>query len=189
MKVNELPVELIPAARRRPSLSPRYAGRCAFGFAGASGNGKTTLLEKVIAHLIVDGYSVSAIKHVRSGFDIDKPGKDSYRMREAGCGEVMLVGDERWVLMREYRSSPALELDEVLLRMEPVDIVLVEGFRDSPIPKIEVYRPSHGKPPLWPDNPSIVAVASDERLDIGLPVLDLADSRKVADFVKACAFA
>jgi len=186
MKVNEFPVELLFAPGRRSSPSPCYAGRCAFGFSGASGNGKTTLLEKVIAHLIVDGLSVSAIKHVRSGFDIDKPGKDSHRMREAGCGEVMLVGDNRWVLMREYRTGPEPDLEELFSRMEPVDIVLIEGFRDSPIPKIEVYRPSHGKPPLWPDNPSIVAVASDERLDIGLPVLDLADSR-IADFVKACA--
>jgi len=185
VKINELPPGSLPAYRGR--TSPLLAGKGAFGFAGTSGNGKTTVLEKVIAHLILDGLTVSAIKHAHHGFDIDKPGKDSYRMREAGCGEVMLVGDQRWVLMREFREELAPDLDTLLLRMQPVDIVLVEGFRDSPIPKIEMYRPSHGKPPLWPDNPSVVAVASDERLDIGLPVFDLADSRRIADFVKACA--
>ncbi|HWQ39947.1 MAG TPA: molybdopterin-guanine dinucleotide biosynthesis protein B [Burkholderiales bacterium] len=184
MKIDELPLETLPLSRGRNLVSPRDAGRRAFGFTGQSGNGKTSLLEKVIEHLILDGFTISAIKHAHHGFDIDKPGKDSYRMREAGCNEVMLVGDQRWVLMREFRRQPEPDLGMLLSRMEPVDLVLVEGFRDSPIPKIEVFRSSLGKAPLWPNNATIVAVASDESLDIDLPLLDLNDPRQIADFVR-----
>jgi molybdopterin-guanine dinucleotide biosynthesis adapter protein len=184
MKINELPQYLSVIETANGSPSPLCAGRRVFGFAGTSGHGKTTLVEEVVAHLIVDGYRVSALKHVHDGFDMDQPGKDSYRMREAGCKEVMLVSDKRWALMRELGSDPEPSLDALVSQMGPVDIVLVEGFRASQIPKIEVFRPSLGKAPRWPGDQTIVAVATDESLDIPLQVLDMNDTMRVAAFVR-----
>lgn len=154
-----------------------------FGFAGASGSGKTTLIEKVIAQLRSQGQRVSSIKHAHHGFDIDRPGKDSHRLREAGCEEVMLVGDARWVLMKEFREEVEPDLLQLVQKMEPVDIILVEGFKSSPIPKIEVFRPNVGKTPLWPDNPSVVAVATDTAIECPLPLIDVDDIRAVSAFV------
>ena len=154
-----------------------------FGFTGTSGSGKTTLVEQVIPCLIRRGWKVSLIKHAHHGFDLDTPGKDSYRHRQAGCGEVMVTCGSRWALMHELREEQEPTLAEHLARFSPCDLVLVEGFKHEAIPKIEVHRPAHGKPPLWPENPHIVAVASDVPLDTGLPQLDINNPEAVAAFV------
>ena len=154
-----------------------------FGIAGWSGSGKTTLLEKLIPCFTGRGLKVSVIKHAHHGFDIDRPGKDSYRHREAGASEVLLACGERWALMHERRNGPEPALAELLARLAPCDLVLVEGFKQEPVPKLEVYRPENGKPPLFPGRPDIVAVAADVPLDTALPVLPLDDMVAIADFV------
>lgn len=154
-----------------------------FGIAGFSGSGKTTLLEKLIPCLTARGLRVSVIKHAHHAFDIDKPGKDSYRHREAGAHEVMLTGAQRWALLHELRDEREPTLDEYLAHFSACDLVLVEGFKYEPVPKLEVHRPSNGKTPLWPENPHVVAVASDEPLATHLPVLDLNDAEAIAAFV------
>jgi molybdopterin-guanine dinucleotide biosynthesis protein B len=159
-----------------------------FGITGYSGSGKTTLLENLLPRFIAGGLRVSVIKHAHHHFDIDKPGKDSYRHREAGAGEVLLASSARWVLMNERRGAPEPTLSEYLEKFSPCDLVLVEGFKRDAIPKLEVYRPANGKPPLWPDNPHIVAVASDEALAVlpsHLPTLDLNDTESIARFILA----
>lgn len=154
-----------------------------FGFAGWSGSGKTTLIERVIPAITTRGLRVSVIKHAHHGFDIDKPGKDSWRHREAGASEVLLISDERWVLMHELRGASEPDLAAQLACLSPCDLVLVEGYKSVQIPKIEVHRPSVGKPLQYPDNPAIVAIASDESLDAPLPQLDLNNPAAVAGFI------
>ena len=154
-----------------------------FGFAGWSGSGKTTLIEQLIPRFVLDGLVVSLIKHAHHGFDIDRPGKDSYRHREAGCTEVLLTSDQRWVLMHELRGRPEPMLDRQLALLSPCDLVLIEGFKSAAIPKLEVHRPAHGRPLIYPENPNIVAVASDAPIDVALPLLDLNDPDSIADFV------
>ena len=154
-----------------------------FGIAGYSGSGKTTLLEKLIPQFTARGLTVSVIKHAHHGFDIDRPGKDSYRHREAGASEVLLSCNDRWALMHERRDGSDVTLDELLARLAPCDLVLVEGFKREPIPKLEVYRPENGKPPLFPERSDIVAVASNVALAVSLPRLALDDVAAIADFV------
>lgn len=154
-----------------------------FGFAGWSGSGKTTLIEQLIPRLVARGLRVSLIKHAHHGFDIDKPGKDSYRHREAGATEVLITSTQRWVLMHELRDAPEPPLAEQVARMSPCDLVLVEGFKHEPIPKLEVHRPSVGKPLLHPDDANIVAVATDAPVRTSLPVLGLNDYDAIAAFV------
>lgn len=154
-----------------------------FGIAGFSGSGKTTLLEKLIPELRRRGLSVSVVKHTHHEFDLDRPGKDSYRHRAAGAGEVLLAGAYRWALLHELREQSEPELADLLQKMAPCDLVLVEGFKREAIDKIEVHRPSLGRPPLFSDDPRIVAVATDGRVETRLPVLDLDDIVAVADFV------
>ena len=149
-----------------------------FGIAGWSGSGKTTLLEKLIPALIARGLKVSVIKHAHHGFDIDKPGKDSYRHREAGAAEVMLASGSRWALMHECRDEGEPQLSALIVRLAPCDLVLVEGFKQEPVPKLEVHRPANGKPPLFAERNDIVAVACDEAIDA--PVNALADALKEA---------
>src|SRR5271166_5502592 len=150
------------------------------GLTGWSGSGKTTLLTALIPHFVARGLSVSTIKHAFHGFDLDQPGKDSWRHRQAGAREVMVTSQQRWALMHELRDTPEPRLDELVRRMTPVDLVLVEGFRRHPHPKIEIYRPSLGKPLLHPDDPFIIAIASDERLpDFSVPWLPLHDAGAV----------
>lgn len=156
-----------------------------FGFAGYSGSGKTTLIEKLIPLLRARGLSVSLIKHTHHGFDIDKPGKDSYRFRAAGAGEVMLAGEQRWALMRELRDEAQPSLAQLLDKLSPCDLVLVEGFKSAELPKIEVHRPATGHPMILDTYPNVVAVASDAALDVSVPVLDLNDVAAVARFVLA----
>ncbi|MGE5492035.1 MAG: molybdopterin-guanine dinucleotide biosynthesis protein B [Actinomycetota bacterium] len=155
----------------------------AFGIAGYSGSGKTTLLEKLIPELTGRGLKVSVIKHAHHGFDIDRPGKDSYRHREAGATEVLISCGERWALMHELRTEAEPSLADLLGRLAPCDLVLVEGFKTEPIPKLEVYRPANGKPPLYPERKDIVAVASDVQVDGSVPRLDVNDPAAIADFI------
>jgi molybdopterin-guanine dinucleotide biosynthesis protein B len=154
-----------------------------FGFAGYSGSGKTTLIEKLIPLFTARGLKVSLIKHAHHTFDVDTPGKDSYRHRHAGCTEVLVTSSRRWVLMHELRGEAEPDLNQQLVHLSPCDLVLVEGFKHDPIPKIEVYRAGVGEPLLHPNDPNIVAVASDAALETRLPLLDLNNPTQVAAFV------
>lgn len=155
-----------------------------FGFAGYSGSGKTTLIEQLIPGLTARGLRVSLIKHTHHHFDVDQPGKDSWRHRQAGASEVLLTCDSRWVLLHELRGAAEPTLAQQLAILSPCDLVLVEGFKETPLAKIEVHRPAHGRPPIWPQNPSVVAVATDAPLpDCPLPLLDLNDPVAIGDFI------
>ena len=153
------------------------------GFAGWSGSGKTTLVEQVIGVLSARGLVVSLDKHAHHSFDIDHAGKDSWRHRQAGCSEVMVSSAQRWSLTRELRGAPEATLDELLARLGPCDLVLVEGFKRAAIPKIEVHRAVVTEPLLHPDDPHIIAIATDVRLGATLPQLDINDPAQVADFI------
>lgn len=153
------------------------------GIVGWSGSGKTTLLEAVIPLLRQAGRTVSTVKHAHHGFDMDRPGKDTYRHREAGAQEVLVATTARWALMHEV-VGPEPGLPDLLEKLEEVDLVLVEGFKTHPFPKLEVHRPVLGKPPIWPDDPNILAVATDAILPRGARmVLPLNDPAKVADWI------
>ncbi|MDZ4864291.1 MAG: molybdopterin-guanine dinucleotide biosynthesis protein B [Gemmatimonadota bacterium] len=158
------------------------------GFVGTSGSGKTTVIEQVVARLADTGLRVGVLKHARHGFDMDRPGKDSYRVREAGAAQVLVASRERWVLLGE-QPDPLEEpsLEQMLRRFDAgtLDLVLVEGFSHAEYPKIEVYRTAHGKPPrCWPHDPDVIAVATDTPLEGGtVPRLDVNDSLEVTRFV------
>lgn len=160
------------------------------GFAGPSGSGKTTLMTAVLPRLRARGLSVSTVKHTHHSVDLDRPGKDTYRHREAGATEVVLVSSARFVVQHEYRDGEReLELDELLARLTPVDVVVVEGFRPYPHPKILVWRPALGKPrPAWDDLPGLIAIATDapatesQLAGAPVPVLDLNDPDALVDF-------
>jgi molybdopterin-guanine dinucleotide biosynthesis protein B len=155
-----------------------------FGLAGWSGSGKTTLMTALIPEFVSRGITVSTVKHAHHAFDIDQPGKDSWRHREAGAQEVMVASGRRWALMHELRDEPEPSLDELVRQLSPVDLILVEGFKRHAHLKIEVYRPSLGKPLLHPDDPYVVAVASDERLPgVSVPCLPLSDAGMIATFI------
>lgn len=155
-----------------------------FGLAGWSGSGKTTLIVELVAELGARGVSVSTVKHAHHDFDIDRPGKDSYRHRQAGATEVMVVGGVRWALMHELREENEPSLEALIGRMSPVDLLLIEGFKTYPHEKIEIHRPSLGKPPIWPEDPSIAAIASDDpKLDVPLPLFDLGNPPAITDFI------
>jgi len=154
-----------------------------FGLAGWSGSGKTTLLTAIIPEVMARGLAVSTIKHAHHQFDIDQPGKDSWRHREAGAREVVVTSARRWALMHELRDAAEPTLDELVARMSPVDLLLVEGWKRHPHPKIEVHRPSLGKELLYPDDPYIVAIASDEAMAAPIPLLPLSDPAAVAAFI------
>lgn len=160
-------------------------GTRVFGLAGWSGSGKTTLVTALLTNLSGRGLAVSTIKHAHHDFDIDQPGKDSRRHRDSGATEVLIASERRWALMHELRGAPEQTLDGLVARMTPADLVLVEGFKRHHHPKLEVHRPSVGKPPLWPGDPTIIAVASDARLDDlgGRALLDLNDPAGIADFI------
>lgn len=158
-----------------------------FGLVGRSGSGKTTLMERLVPALRSRGLTVSTVKHAHHGFDIDKPGKDSWRHREAGAEEVLLISGGRWALLHEVRDAAEPTLEELLSRMAPVDLVLVEGFHSHGLPSIEVHRPSEGHALMWRPGSSIVAVASDvPMVGLGVPRLDLDRPDAVARFVLTC---
>lgn len=157
------------------------------GFAGWSGAGKTTLLTRLIPELKARGLSVSTLKHAHHAFDIDTPGKDSYQHREAGATEVMVGSARRWALMHELRDEPEPQLADLLVRMSPVDLILVEGFKHDAHVKIEVHRQENGKPWLFEQDPHIAAIASDAAPQTALPCVSLDDISAVADLVEKLA--
>jgi len=156
------------------------------GLAGWSGAGKTTLLTRLIPELGRRGISVSTLKHAHHAFDLDTPGKDSHAHREAGAREVLISSERRWALMRELRGEPEAAMPDLLARLSPVDLVIVEGFKREPHAKVEVHRLANGKPPLHPGDATIVAVASDSAFpDAGRPVVELDDIAAIADIMLA----
>ena len=158
------------------------------GIVGWSGSGKTTLLTRLIPLLRARGLTVSTVKHTHHGFDMDRPGKDSYRHREAGAHEVLVASGTRWALLHEV-AGPEPSLPDLLSRMQPVDLVLVEGYKTDPFPKLEVYRPALGKPPIWPQQHDIVAIATDAAPATDLLVLPLNDPPAIAAWVVDAAVA
>jgi len=154
------------------------------GLAGWSGAGKTTLLTRVIPHLRKEGLRVSVIKHAHHSFDVDVPGKDSYVHRQSGAEEVLVSSARRWALMHELRGASEPGLRELLTKMSPVDLVIVEGFKSEPHRKIEVYRKANGKAPLFPDDPAIAGIATDATIETTLPVADLDDVPAVAAMMR-----
>jgi molybdopterin-guanine dinucleotide biosynthesis protein B len=150
------------------------------GLAGWSGAGKTTLLTRVIPYFIQQGHRVSVIKHAHHSFDVDVPGKDSWVHRQSGAEEVLVSSANRWALMRELRGEGEPRLPELLRKMSPVDLVVVEGFKSEPHRKIEVYRKANGKPPLFPGDPAIAGIATDAAVETSLPVVQLDDTPAVA---------
>jgi molybdopterin-guanine dinucleotide biosynthesis adapter protein len=154
-----------------------------FGFAAYSGSGKTTLIENLVPLLVARGLNVSVIKHAHHAFDVDRPGKDSYRHRQAGASEVLVSSGARWALMHELRNESEPELQALLERLSPCDLVLVEGFKKQPIPKIEIHRLAAGTPLLFPDDPHIVALATDARISTGLPTFALEDYTGITGFM------
>jgi molybdopterin-guanine dinucleotide biosynthesis adapter protein len=158
-----------------------------FGFAGWSGSGKTTLIEALIPVLAQQAGRVSLVKHAHHAFDVDQPGKDSWRHRQAGCTEVLVSSGVRWALMHELRGDAELTLPQALAALSPCDLVLIEGYKAYPMPKLEIWRPVVGKPPLHPGDPHIVGVATDDPHAVGavsaLPVFPLDDVAAIATFV------
>jgi molybdopterin-guanine dinucleotide biosynthesis adapter protein len=150
------------------------------GLAGWSGAGKTTLLTRAIPQLQKQGLRVSVIKHAHHAFDVDVPGKDSWKHREAGAAEVLVSSSQRWALMHELRGAAEPRLSELLAKMSPVDLVVVEGFKREPHRKIEVYRAANEKPLLFPDDPGIVGIATDTAVETALPTAHLDDIEAVA---------
>jgi len=157
------------------------------GLAGWSGAGKTTLLTRLIPHLLDEGLRVSVIKHAHHSFDVDVPGKDSRRHREAGASEVLGSSERRWALVHELRGAPELRLPELLQKLSPVDLVIVEGFKREPLRKIEVHRVANGKPLLFPDDPAIVGIATDISVETGLPTVHLDNIPAIAGMIQQAA--
>jgi molybdopterin-guanine dinucleotide biosynthesis protein B len=154
------------------------------GLAGWSGSGKTTLIAKVIPHLIERGLRVSTLKHAHHGFDLDKPGKDSFIHRTSGATEVIISSAKRWAILHELRDEPEWNMADLVAKMSPVDLVLVEGFKRDAFPKLEIHRAANGKPLIHPDDPHIVAIASDTPLpQAKVPVIDLDDIEAIADML------
>ncbi len=155
--------------------------RRVIGIVGWKNNGKTTLVVRLVDHLVRRGLAVSTVKHAHHSVDVDQPGKDSWRHRESGAREVVLATARRWALIHELRDEPEPPLEAILAKLAPVDLVIVEGFKRFPQPKIEVHRRERGTPLLARDDPTIVAVASDEPLPgLSVPVLDLDDIEAIA---------
>ena len=154
-----------------------------FGFAGYSGSGKTTLIERLIPLFTARRLTISLVKHAHHTFDVDQPGKDSYRHREAGCTEILVTSSRRWALIHELRGAPEPELEALIAQLSPCDLVLVEGFKRSRIPKLEVYRAEVGEPLIHPHDENIVAIASDKPLETHLPQFDLGNHEAIAEFV------
>jgi molybdopterin-guanine dinucleotide biosynthesis protein B len=157
----------------------------AIGIIGYSNSGKTTLIERLIPDFRTRGLTVSAIKNAHHGFDMDRPGKDSYRYREAGAGQVLIATTHRWAMLTETPQRPAT-LDELLGLLAPCDLVIIEGFKsEGQVPRIEVRRTGQTEPPIFPNDPNVVAVAADGPVDTVLPVLDLNAPAKIAAFISA----
>lgn len=152
------------------------------GLAGWSGSGKTTLITKVMPVMIGRGLKVSTLKHAHHGFDLDKPGKDSFMHRTSGATEVIISSERRWAVLHELRGEEEWDLPALLSKASAVDLILVEGFKREPFPKLEIFRKENGKPLLHPDDPHIVTVASDGPVpEARVPVIDLNNIDTIAD--------
>lgn len=154
-----------------------------YGVTGWKNAGKTTLMERLVTEITGRGLTVSTVKHAHHDTDVDQPGRDSHRHRQAGASQVMLASPRRWALMTELRDASEPPLDDLLGRLDPVDLVLVEGYKRAPHPKIEAWRGANGKPPLASRNDTIRAIAADGPVGTALPVLDLNDAPAIADFI------
>jgi molybdopterin-guanine dinucleotide biosynthesis protein MobB len=154
-----------------------------FGVTGWKNSGKTGLMERLITEFTARGLSVSSIKHAHHSFDIDHPGRDSYRHRDAGVRQVLLASRNRWALMHELRDEDEPSLGDLLKQLSPVDLVLIEGYKRDRHPKIEAHRKETGQPLIAPEDETIVAVASDASVAIDRPVLDLNDTASIANFI------
>ena len=157
------------------------------GLAGWSGAGKTTLLVRLLPLLSARGLRVSTLKHAHHSFDVDRPGKDSHAHREAGAVEVLVASGKRWALLHELRDAPEPSLAELLGHLSPVDLVIVEGFKHAPHPKIEVHRAANGKPWLHPDDPAVIGLATDAPYAGALPTAALDDADAIADLLAGLA--
>ena len=153
-----------------------------YGVIGWKNSGKTSLMERLVAEISRRGFSVSTVKHVHHSVDLDQPGKDTFRHRQAGAREVVLASADRLAILVEHRG-PEPELPAVLARLAPVDLVLVEGYKRDAHPKVEVWREETGQPLIQPGDALVRAVATDVALNLPVPVLDLNDTRAVADFI------
>ncbi|WP_421992082.1 molybdopterin-guanine dinucleotide biosynthesis protein B [Roseococcus sp.] len=152
------------------------------GLAGWSGAGKTTLVVRLIPALIARGVTVSTVKHAHHNFDVDQPGKDSFEHRQAGAAQVLVSSAHRWALMTEHRGAPEPSLKELLARLNPVDLVVVEGFKRDPVPKIEIFRAANEKPFLYLEDPLIRAIAADVAVPPDAPpAMPLDDIEAIAD--------
>ncbi|UCE32907.1 MAG: molybdopterin-guanine dinucleotide biosynthesis protein B [Burkholderiales bacterium] len=155
-----------------------------FGFAGYSGSGKTTLIEQLIPRLARGGRRIGLLKHTHHAFEIDKPGKDSYRHRMAGASEVLVASSRRWAMVHELRGDPEPSIDELLTHFARCDLVIIEGYKHAPIAKMEVYRAVTGKPMLHVDDAHVVAIATDTPIATQLPVFDLNDFDAITAFIE-----
>ena len=156
-----------------------------WGVTGWKNAGKTGLMERLVAEFTARGLTVSTLKHAHHSFDVDQPGKDSYRHRAAGAQEVLLASGTRWALMHELRGAEEPTLDTLLTRLSPVDLVLIEGYKRSSHPKIEAVRLSEGHPLIAPDDPTIRAIAADGPVETDRPLFDLNNTTAIADFITA----
>ena len=157
------------------------------GLAGWSGAGKTTLLTRIIPLFCKEGLRVSVVKHAHHSFDVDVPGKDSWVHRQSGAEEVLVSSAARWALMHELRGATEPRLPELLARMSPVDLVVVEGFKSEPHRKIEVHRLANGKPMMFPNDPGIVGIVTDGAVETALPVAHLDDIPAIAAMMQRSA--
>ena len=168
-------------------LKPIHFDKPVLGFAAYSGTGKTTLLVKLLPVLKEKGLRIAMIKHAHHKFDVDKPGKDSYELRKAGASPMLISSSRRIALMIDKDEESEPDLQDLLeyINPEKVDLVLVEGFKQWPFPKIELHRPAVGKPLIFPDDQNIIAIAHDEDIDVTaeIPVMDINNTEQIADFV------
>lgn len=156
-----------------------------YGVTGWKNAGKTGLMERLVREITGRGFSVSTLKHAHHAFDVDHAGRDSYRHREAGATEVLLASGRRFALMHELRGASEPALSELLPKLSPVDLILVEGYKTATHPKIEAHRAETGNPLIAPNDPTIRAVASDVPLTLDRPVFGLDDTAIIADFILA----
>jgi molybdopterin-guanine dinucleotide biosynthesis protein B len=156
-----------------------------YGITGWKNAGKTGLMERLVTEITARGFTVSTVKHAHHSFDVDHEGRDSYRHRAAGAAEVLVAGRDRWALMAELRGGDEPPLDALLAKLSPVDLVLIEGWKSAPHPKIEVWRAETGHPLIAPGDPTIRAVATDGVVEVDCRVIDLNNAAALAEFVLA----
>jgi len=156
-----------------------------YGVVGWKNAGKTTLVERLVAEIARRGYTVSTLKHTHHGVDLDRPGKDSHRHRQAGAHQVVLASSARWALLTELRGQAEPPLEDLIARLDPVDVVIVEGWKRDAHPKIEAWRAATGQPLIAREDPTVRAIASNDAPAAGQPVIGLDDIPAIADFVLA----